>query len=117
MKNTLLKEFTREKVVAALKSIGNLKAPGPDGLPSLFYKEYWEVVGEEVISEVLNVLGGGPMPDKWNNTTIVLIPKVRKPENIKDLRPISLCNVIYKLVSKVIANRLKKILPEVVSQS
>ena len=57
------------------------------------------------------------MPEKWNNTTIVLIPKVRKPEHIKDLRPISLCNVIYKLVSKALANRLKIILLDVVSQS
>jgi hypothetical protein len=117
MNNKLLEEFTREEVVAALKSIGNLKAPGPDGLPALFYKEYWDIVGDEVVTEVLNFLGGSPMPEKWNNTTIVLIPKVRKPEYIKDLRPISLCNVIYKLVSKVLANRLKRILPDVVSQS
>lgn len=55
------------------------------------------------------------MPEKWNDTTVVLIPKVRKPDNIKDLRPISLCNVLYKLISKVLANTLKKILPEVVS--
>lgn len=75
MNNKLLEEFTREEVVAALKSIGNLKAPGPDGLPALFYKEYWDIVGEEVVTEVLKVLGGSQMPDKWNNTTIVLIPK------------------------------------------
>jgi hypothetical protein len=107
----------RDEVYAALKSIGNLKAPGPDGMPALFYKEYWDIVGDEVVTEVLKVLDGSPMPDKWNDTTVVLIPKVRKPEYIKDLRPISLCNVIYKLISKVLANRLKRILPEVVSQS
>jgi hypothetical protein len=71
----LLEEFTREEVVAALKSIGNLKAPGPDGLPALFYKEYWYIVGDKVVMEVLNFLEGSPMPEKWNNTTIVLIPK------------------------------------------
>lgn len=74
-------------------------------------------MGDDVVTAVLNVLQGGDMPSKWNDTTIVLIPKVRRPTHIKDLRPISLCNVIYKLVSKVIANRLKRILPKVISQS
>jgi hypothetical protein len=106
MNAALLQDFSRDEVYAALKSIGNLKAPGPDGMPALFYKEYWDIVGDEVVTEVLKVLDGSPMPDKWNDTTVVLI---------KDLRPISLCNVIYKLISKVLANRLKRILPEVVS--
>jgi hypothetical protein len=104
MNDDLMREYTREEIVSALKSIGNLKAPGPDGMPSLFYKEYWDIVGDNIVDEVLQVLNGGPMPVHWNDTTIVLIPKVHKPENIKDLRPISLCNVIYKLVSKVISN-------------
>lgn len=67
------------------------------------------------MQEVLDVLNGGPMPEGWNETTIVLIPKVNNPEQVKDLGPISLCNVLYKLVAKVLANRLKQILPEIIS--
>ena len=66
---------------------------------------------------MLGVLNGGEMPSGWNDTIIVLIPKVDKPEKLKELRPISLCSILYKLISKVIANRLKVVLPEVISQS
>jgi hypothetical protein len=59
MNSALLQEFWREEVYAALKSIGNLKAPGPDGMPALFYKEYWDIVGDDVVTEVLKVLREG----------------------------------------------------------
>jgi hypothetical protein len=115
MNELLCKEFTVKEVEEALHNIGDLKAPGPDGMPSIFYKKFWSLVGEKVTQEVLNVLNGGPMPENWNETCVVLIPKVKEPESLKDLRPISLCNVVYKLVSKVLANRLKQILPEIIS--
>jgi hypothetical protein len=60
-------------------------------------------------------MGGGEMPEGWNETVVVLIPKVLNPEKLKDLRPISLCNVIYKIASKVLSNRLKLILPDIIS--
>lgn len=111
----LTTEFTTEEVKAALDSIGDLKAPGMDGLPAIFYKHYWQLIGDSVAIEVLQVLRGGCMPAGWNDTLVVLIPKVQNPETLKDLRPISFCNVVYKLVSKVLANRLKNILGEVIS--
>jgi hypothetical protein len=75
------------------------------------------VVGNKVTTEVLNVLRGAPMPAEWNNTIIALIPKVKNPVKVTDLRPISLCNVLYKIISKVLANRLKCILPDIISSS
>lgn len=65
----------------------------------------------------MGVLNGGAMPTGWNDIIIVLILKVNKPERLKELRPISLCTVLYKLISKVLANRLKLILPDIISQS
>ena len=95
--------------------MGDLKAPGPDGMPALFYKKYWDIVGNDVSREVIDLLNGGPMQSGWNDTVVVLIPKVNNPDKLKDLRPISLCNVVYKIASKVLANRLKKVLPDVIS--
>jgi hypothetical protein len=72
--------------------------------------------GEEVLAVVLLVLNGEDNPVMINNTFIVLIPKVADPEELGQFRPISLCNVIYKIASKVLANRLKVILPEIISE-
>jgi hypothetical protein len=115
MNELLCKEFNAFEVKEALVNIGDLKAPGMDGMPSIFYKESWELIGEKVTTKVLSVLNGGPLPEGWNNTCVVLIPKTKNPECMKDLRPISLCNVVYKMVSKVLANRLKQILPDIIS--
>lgn len=79
MNENLVKEFTVEEVKATPDSIGDLKAPGPDGMPSIFYEKFWGVVGDRVLHEVLELLKGGPMPEEWNETTIVLIPKVPNP--------------------------------------
>jgi hypothetical protein len=62
MNETLLKTFTGAEVEEALWSIGDLKALGPDGVPLVFYKKFWSLVGDRVKKEVLNVLNGGPMP-------------------------------------------------------
>lgn len=115
MNDDLMKEFTAEEIKMALDAIGDLKAPSSDGLPSVFYKQFWDLVGDQVTKEVMEVLNGGPMPERWNETVIALIPKVQNPEKVTDLRPISLCNVLYKIVSKVLANRLKSILPDIIS--
>jgi hypothetical protein len=115
MNDSLMKEFTDDEIKKALEGIGDLKALGVDGMPSIFYKRFWDTVGKDVIRGVKNFLSGSHMPEGWNKTVVVLIPKVNNPERIKDLRPISLCNVIYKMASKVLANRLKLILPEIIS--
>ena len=69
-----------------------------------------------MINCVLNTLSSGRMPRVLNETYICLIPKVKCPQKISEFRPISLCNVICKIISMVLANRLKKILPKVISE-
>jgi hypothetical protein len=96
-------------------SVGDYKAPGPDGLHAIFYKKFWDICGAEITHEILQAINSGVIPDGWNDTTVVLIPKVDDPELVTQFRPISLCNVIYKIISKMLALRLKGILPDVIS--
>ncbi|XP_024164458.1 uncharacterized protein LOC112171517 [Rosa chinensis] len=93
MNAQLCSEYTKEEIRCALFQMYPTKSPSPDGMPPLFFQHYWEV----------------------NFTHICLIPKVNNPESMSDLRPIAPCNVLYKIFSKAIANRLKVLLPDIIS--
>lgn len=117
MNEKLLEEFREEEVRFALSPMHPTKSPSPDSMPPIFYQQYWDVVGPNVISCIMQSLSFGLMPYALNETYICLIPKAKCPQKVTKFRPISLCNVIYKIMSKVLANRLKKILPEVISEA
>ena len=117
MNQMLLKPFTGEEVRVALKQMHPLKAPNPDGMPPLFFQHFWSTCGEVVTNTVLNFLNSCISPPNFNDNNIVLIPKVKEPKLVINYRPISLCNVVYKMASKAIANRLKKILPSIFSDT
>ena len=74
-------------------------------------------MGEDVTEAVLSCLTSGVIPPSINQTFITLIPKVKGPTNVSEYHPISFCIIIYKLVSKVIANKLKGVLPLIISES
>lgn len=111
----LCKPFSDDEIADALFQIGPLKAPGPDGFPARFFQRNWAVLKKEVTTVVRNFFLQGVMLAGVNDTSIVLIPKVSKPEQLKEFRPISLCNVIYKVVSKCMVNRLRPILKDIIS--
>ena len=111
----LTSDYSADEIRAALFQMGPTKTPGPDGMNALFYQNFWHIVGDNVTAAVLDFLNFGYMVPEINYTHIVLIPKVKSPEKMADFRPISLCNFIYKIISKVLANRLKQILPQLIS--
>ena len=115
MNNMLLEEFTQEEVKKALFQMNPTKAPGPDGMNPLFFQKYWHIVGTDVSDAVLDYINSGKFLQSINFTHITLIPKKKNLELMSYFRPISLCNVIFKLVSKVLPNRLKRILGRIIS--
>ncbi|KAL8133749.1 hypothetical protein AgCh_008986 [Apium graveolens] len=106
----LLGPVNEEEVKHALFQMNPDKAPGPDGMTPGFFQKYWSIVGTYVIKIVQDFIDTGQMSEELNETNIVLIPKNKSPVNMGDLRPIALCNVAYKIVSKVLANRMKPLL-------
>jgi hypothetical protein len=115
MFNILQKEFTKEEVTNAIMDMKGLAAPGPDGMPAIFYHTYWDIVGEDVTKAALHVLNNRGSSKPYNHTNIFLIPKKNHPTHPSDFRPISLCNVTLKIITKTIANRIKLVLPNMIS--
>nr|XP_027081023.1 uncharacterized protein LOC113703745 [Coffea arabica] len=116
--NLRLTEPVREaEIKEALFSMNPTKAPGPDGMTPNFFQKFWNILKTDVIQAITSFFHSGHMLKAVNHTIISLIPKVENPTDIKQFRPISLCNVIYKIISKILANRLKKVLDNCISKN
>lgn len=116
MNEALTKQFMREEV-ATLKRMALLKSPDPNGINPNFYQTYWHIMRDEITLVVLQFLNECIFDKCINFLYIDLIPKIKYPVSASDFRPITLYNVIYKLVYKFIANRLKQILLAIISKS
>ena len=101
MNQNLIQTFTRSEVEAALKQIHPTKAPGPDGMFAIFFQKYWNVVGNDITCMVLNVLNRNMSMSSINKTSITLVPKINNPSKMTNFRPISLSNIVYKLVASL----------------
>lgn len=112
----LTTDMTFNKFTQAVKSMHPDKASGPDGLNPAFFQHFCHLLGKEVFKCCQQWLVEGKLHAGVNDTTIVLIPKRENVDDPKDLRPIALCNVLYKIVAIVLANRLQKISPKVISE-
>ncbi|KAL8145631.1 hypothetical protein AgCh_003685 [Apium graveolens] len=113
----LLKQVTAEEVKKALFQMNPDKSPGPDGMTPAFYQKHWSIIGGDVVDMVRKFFQHGIITKGLNDTNIVLIPKKKNPSSVGDLRPISLCNVVMKVITKVLANRMKEMLVSVVSDT
>ena len=93
--------YSEEEVKKALYQMYPTMAPGPDGFPAHYFQKHWAICGAEVTAVVLKIVEGKESAESINQTYLVLIPKVKDPTLLSQFRPISLCNVLYKIASKV----------------
>jgi hypothetical protein len=106
-----------KEILDTLKDMKRNASQGPDGFNVEFYIATWDWIGQDVIQLVRTFFQTGIMPSHINDTHIALIPKKLVPLVPADYRPISLCNVIYKIIAKCIANRLKPHFPDYIHPS
>lgn len=110
-------EVTTEEIKKVLFAMPANKSPGPDGYPCEFFKLTWPIIGSDFVVAIQSVFKFGFLPKRVNSTILALIPKKTDSMEMRDYRLIACCNVIYKVVSKIIANRLKKLLPNIISEN
>lgn len=104
-----------QEIWDVVRGIGGMKAPGPDGFTAMFYQTYWHSVKHDVQRMARNFFSTGYLLKQMNHTHTPLIPKIENPEVVTQFRPISLCNVSYKIISKILTSRLKVVMPKLIS--
>lgn len=107
---------TTEEIRAALFQMDGGKAPGLDGFVAAFYQKNWGWLEKDIVDSVQSFFHSGRMLKELNHTFITLIRKNPNPQGVGDFRPISLCNVLYKLVTKILVNWLREVMGDLISQ-
>lgn len=113
----LLSPFSVDEVREAIFSMAPDKSPGPDGFNPAFYQHFWPEIGADVSHFILDCIQRCTMPEGMNDANITLVPKKSVPESMGDLRPIALCNVAYIILAKMLANRLKVVIGDTISET
>ena len=108
--HNLMKEVTSKEIEKVLHGMKKEKIYGPDKLSSKFYIGLYNVLGKDLLWVVEESNKSGKILATFNSTFIVLVPKFRNPNHFKDFIPISLCNTIYKIMTKIISRRIKPFL-------
>ncbi|XP_039031706.1 uncharacterized protein LOC120166515 [Hibiscus syriacus] len=114
---TLIREISDVEIKDALWGEGNNKSLGPDGYISFFFKQSWHIMGNDFLATIRYCFTNSFMLHSFNVTAVVLVPKVLNPSIVKHFRPISCCSIIYKIVTRILVNRLSVVFPSMISMN
>ena len=117
MNEALTKPPSDDEIRKAVYDINPDKAPGPDGMTCLFFQKYWGITAEVMCETVKDFFQHNVLDPRLNQTNICLIPKTDRPSEISQFRPISLCNVSYKIISKILSKHLKRCLSSLILET
>ena len=111
------REVDLQEIERVVKNLAKGKSPGIDGVPNEFYQRCWDCIKEDLGELVRAILNRGGLSSELNQSLIVLVPKVQNSRTVKDFRPISLLGGVYKIVAKILANRIRLLVPKLVHPS
>lgn len=112
----LVGSFTEEEIKLAVWECGSEKSLGPNGINFKFIKQFWQILKPDFLRFLDKFHANGIFPKGGNASFIALIPKVPDPQSLNEYRPISLIGCVFKIVAKLLANRLKRILPLIIDE-
>ncbi|XP_062014482.1 uncharacterized protein LOC133731021 [Rosa rugosa] len=116
MNASLLAPVSVQEIHDAVFQLGPLKAPGPNGFSGIFYQCYWNIVNKVIVEATTDFMSTGTLLHSINKTNLVLIPKIQAPTLPSHFRPIALCNFSYKILAKVLTNRLQPLMPDIITK-
>lgn len=115
--NLLSTKVTNEEIKLSIFSMNKNSTRGLDGFNATFFTHCWSIISVDVLKAIHNYFKNCKMLGVINATNIALIPKFKTPNYVTDFRPIACCNLIYKCISKILATRLKAVLPDLISRN
>lgn len=107
---SLDRPFSNEEILEAVNQLKSFKASGPDGIPAEFFHKFWDTIKDDICVLIKDFQHVSFLLKEFNNTYISLIPKCQNPEVVSHFRPIGLCNTIYKIIAKILVNRLQPLI-------
>jgi hypothetical protein len=116
MNQELEEEVKEEELIVALSSMKNGKSPGPDGITVELFKHFYDLIKEDLLMTIRESQRVGKIHGSLNSTFLCLIPKKKEVSSFGDFLPISCCNVIYNIITKIIVRHLKPMLIEVIGE-